>query len=77
MRFVPVNFCLGNRTILKPNGREALQLPPIAATETLLQMSKVADAVSDSYDLDGPNIPEYFERSRHHLGRLSRQRPGC
>lgn len=71
MRFVPVNLGFSNRTILKTNGRIALQLAPVTTAEAPLEMGKIPDAVPGCDDLNGPDLTDYFERLlRRHIGRL-------
>lgn len=69
MRLVPVNLGFSNRTILATDGRKALQLPPATTTEAAFEMMKIADALSDSDDLNGSDVADDFERlcGRHRM----------
>jgi len=65
-----MNFGFEDRTIHQPNGREPLQLPPVAASEALLESSKVADSVARRNDIDESDRADDLERIRAHSDKL-------
>ena len=73
MGFIPMNFCFRNRTIFKPDGRKALELPPVTLAKLLLQHSESTDAVATCDRFGIANRADDLERLRRHAGQnLSR-----
>jgi hypothetical protein len=62
MRLIPMNFGFSNRTIVQSDRRESLQLSPVSSAESPLEMMKIANAVTDSNDLNSSDLTDEFER---------------
>lgn len=69
MRFKPVDFSLGNRTILEANRRSPLQLAPISLAIETNKTLKDVDATTRSDVLDFTNVSDDFKS--HAVERLA------